>query len=254
MSPDSIYLSPHLDDAVLSCGGQIAQQAQGGQGVLVVTVCAGDPPPTMVASGLVRTLHARWGQARPVAARRAEDEAALRVLHADALHWDVPDSVYRPDAQTGQALYPDQAAIFGQLAQQEADLVGAVVDRLRRLEPLRGARVYVPLGIGHHVDHQLVLAAARAWGTPGGQLIYYEDYPYAEKASAVEAALTGLDLTPHLVYLDRRDLARKVTAVGQYQSQLSTFFARQPVSHRLEAFARARAGGAGLAERVWGTR
>ncbi len=38
-----IYIAPHLDDAVLSCGGQIAQHTATGARVLVVTICAGSP-------------------------------------------------------------------------------------------------------------------------------------------------------------------------------------------------------------------
>ena len=39
-----IYLSPHLDDAALSCKGSIKQQTQAGERVEVWTVCAGEPP------------------------------------------------------------------------------------------------------------------------------------------------------------------------------------------------------------------
>jgi len=39
-----IYLSPHLDDAVLSCGGIIWQQVQSGHQVEIWTICAADPP------------------------------------------------------------------------------------------------------------------------------------------------------------------------------------------------------------------
>lgn len=39
---DAIHLSPHLDDVVLSCGGQIAARCGRGESVLVVTLAAGD--------------------------------------------------------------------------------------------------------------------------------------------------------------------------------------------------------------------
>ncbi|MCP5190661.1 MAG: PIG-L family deacetylase, partial [Pseudomonadales bacterium] len=40
---DSIYLSPHLDDVPLSCGGQVYQETSAGRRVLVVTLVAGRP-------------------------------------------------------------------------------------------------------------------------------------------------------------------------------------------------------------------
>jgi len=37
-----IYISPHFDDAVLSCGGLIWEQTHKGITVEIWTVCAGD--------------------------------------------------------------------------------------------------------------------------------------------------------------------------------------------------------------------
>ena len=56
---DLIYLSPHLDDAALSCGGQIARFRGEGRSVLIVTVTAGDPP-TGAESRYIQELHSRW--------------------------------------------------------------------------------------------------------------------------------------------------------------------------------------------------
>ncbi len=251
LAADYIYLSPHLDDAVLSCGGQIAQQTRQGRRVLVVTICAGDPPAHQADSAFVRELHARWAVESPVAARRAEDLAALRLLSADALHLDVPDCIYRPDA-TGRPLYPDREAIFGAFSEEEGAWVTAVTRHLRRLEPLWGATVYAPLGVGHHVDHQLVHMAAQEWGAPGGRLVYYEEYPYAQDPVAVEAALHEKKLVAELVRLTRPDMERKIAAVACYRSQLSTFFSSDlDMAHRLWLFARLRASEAGMAERIW---
>ena len=67
----------------------------------------------------------------------------------------------------------------------------APVDLLRReIARLEPQRVYLPLGIGGHVDHQLtrdaglaLLAEGRRWVMPGpdytGQVVLYEDFPYA---------------------------------------------------------------------------
>ena len=41
--PLFIYLSPHFDDAALSCGGLLRAHAERGERAVVVTVCAGRP-------------------------------------------------------------------------------------------------------------------------------------------------------------------------------------------------------------------
>jgi LmbE family N-acetylglucosaminyl deacetylase len=57
---DHIYLSPHLDDVALSCGGQIFLHTTAGQSVLVVTLMAGAPDADTAVSEFVQLLHQRW--------------------------------------------------------------------------------------------------------------------------------------------------------------------------------------------------
>ena len=102
---DHIYLSPHLDDAVLSCGGRIWQQARAGGRVLVVTVFASPPAPGAPLSPFARSLHARWGHpAGAVARRQEEDRAAVAILGAQAVHWPYADCIYR-QAPGGRFLF-----------------------------------------------------------------------------------------------------------------------------------------------------
>ena len=70
---DRVYLSPHLDDAVFSCGGVIYQQTSMGDEVLVVTICAGEPMTDQL-SPFAQGLHERWGiDQASVEVRREED-------------------------------------------------------------------------------------------------------------------------------------------------------------------------------------
>jgi len=70
-----IYLSPHLDDAALSCGGLLWEQSQAGDEVAVWSICAGDPPPGRL-SPFARSLQARWGTGSRSAAERRLGELA----------------------------------------------------------------------------------------------------------------------------------------------------------------------------------
>src|SRR5437764_2009359 len=91
-----LFLSPHLDDAVLSCGGTIADLVAGGEDVSALTFFAGQGVPPF--APLATELHACWGSPPDVVKlRRAEDVAALARLGASALHEDVPDAIYRRD-------------------------------------------------------------------------------------------------------------------------------------------------------------
>ena len=110
-----VYLAPHLDDAVLSCGGAIHNHTAAGNEVQVVTVFAGEAGQDSALSGFAREQHTQWGcLSQPMRRRRAEDVEALAVLGAEARYLDYRDAMYRtgPD---GQWLYRDLDAFFGVL-------------------------------------------------------------------------------------------------------------------------------------------
>ncbi|NJN84807.1 MAG: PIG-L family deacetylase [Caldilineaceae bacterium] len=221
---DAIYLSPHLDDAALSCGGQIFQRTRRGEAILVVSVMAGDPSEVVV-SDYAQSLHTRWALLASAAdARRAEDLAACRVLGADALHWDVADCIYRTDPQSGLPFYTSDDDIFGAIAVAETTLVAELARRLSALPPSK--ILFAPLGIGHHVDHQLTRAAAERSHAPES-LRYYADYPYAQDEAALGEALKTINtpLQLEVIPLDPQALNAKIRAISAYASQVSTFWA-----------------------------
>jgi LmbE family N-acetylglucosaminyl deacetylase len=243
---DWIYLAPHLDDAALSCGGQIFRHTQAGQAVLIVTAMAGDPPAAAL-SGYAASLHARWALATEAsAARRAEDIAACAILGADYLHWSVPDCIYRHDPVTGAALYVSDDDIFGAVAVADRGLEADLAAQIAAL-PAHG-RLVAPLTVGHHVDHLLLRAAAER-GRGAAHLRYYEDYPYAQQEGALAAAL-GSDAqgwATEVFALDAAALAAKVEAILAFRSQLSTFFVdRADLEAQVQGYA-AQTGG----ERLW---
>jgi LmbE family N-acetylglucosaminyl deacetylase len=214
-----IYLSPHLDDAVLSCGGLIARQAAAGESVLVVTICAGDPGPGPL-SGLARSLHERWGESTsPVGDRRSEDRVACGRLDASVLHLDIPDAIYRVDA-SGAALYPTEELLMAPISPQEADLISKVAERLRGACP-SGSRLYSPLAIGGHVDHRLTRAAAERLGR---SLWYYRDFPYALRHPSYPAELPPPPGRETFQALSAEEIQTWAAAVSEYRSQLSTFW------------------------------
>jgi LmbE family N-acetylglucosaminyl deacetylase len=219
----ALYLSPHLDDAVLSCGGQIAQQTATGLPVLIVTLMAGDPPARPL-SAFAQKLHDRWqlDAATAVAARRAEDTAACDLLQADTQHLDIPDCIYRADPATGTAFYNGDGDIFGPIHPADKQLAAELATRFAQLPTAE--TIYIPLTVGHHVDHQLTRLAAELWPTRT-PIFYYEDYPYARREGAVTAALGDPDpWQARVIPLTAEALTRKCAAIAAYQSQVSTFF------------------------------
>lgn len=215
-----IYLSPHLDDVAFSCGGLLWEQSQAGQEIAIWTVCAGDLPEGPL-TALAQSLHDRWGTGvETVARRRAEDQAAAKILGA-ATHWfETPDCIYRRDAQFGEALYASGASIFGAIHPAEEDLVLALAEHLR-LALEDDDTLVTPLAIGNHVDHQLVRAAAESLNRP---LLYYADFPYMvnnghELGYRMPPGASGMG---HPV--SKKGLKQWQAAAAAYASQLSSFW------------------------------
>lgn len=245
-----VFLSPHPDDAVLSCGGTIFQLAENGRRPLVITICGGDRSADAPLSDFARALHTRWqlGDDAP-AARRDEDRAACDRLGAMVSHLPFADAVYRIDPASRQPLYASEEAIFGEV--RDRGLIDLVAAALRsKLQPvgLSAVRLFVPLTAGRHVDHQITRAAAERLNI---DLIYYEDYPYAEQADRL-APVWGQDRwESELIELSDAALQARIEAFLRHRSQISTFYRdAEEVAQRLRAYASS-IGPGRPAERYW---
>ena len=215
-----VYLSPHLDDAVFSCGGLIAQQVSAGETVTVFTVCAGDSPVGEL-TPFAYELHRRWGgSGSPMAARRAEDLVACGRLGASVVHYTLVDAIYRrgPD---GQPLYESEPSIFGALHPADEARVPELAAAFQPALPA-DAEVYSPLGLGGHVDHRLTRRAAEQLAR---KLWYYRDLPYGLHDGPAPADLTLPTQEEARIGLASEEIDAWTAAAGEYHSQIHTFWA-----------------------------
>lgn len=218
-----VYLSPHLDDVALSCGGLLWEQAHSGGSPSVWTICAGEPPPVPY-SPFAEELHRRWGAGREaIAARRKEDRVSCARLGARCMHLPVPDCIYRRSSSTGQAYYTSEGAIFSPLHPEETDLLDRLAGMLAQNlhEMTAQPRLICPLGLAGHVDHRLTRAAAERLGYP---LWYYPDYPYVLDRSTSIVSYLPPGWEPVVYPLSAAGLQAWVEAVAAHQSQISTFW------------------------------
>jgi len=221
-----IYLSPHFDDAVYSCGGTIGVQASVWLRPLVITVFAGIPPtePQLSAYALEMTRAMGAQEAGTlVTNRRKEDARALDYLHADYLWLDYLDAIYRgtPAYYTqesqlvGGEVHSGDMGIDRQLAQ----------DLLKLHERLPDAIWYAPLGIGRHVDHQIVSSAVDRLIQRGANVKLYEDFPYVLHEGALEARLRELGGGLEPAYVEMSEMLHlRQEAAEMYISQLNILF------------------------------
>jgi hypothetical protein len=218
-----VFVSPHLDDAVLSAWHALVRSCR----PVVVTCFAGLPP---------AGSQGHWDLAGQVAdgrsameQRRVEDHDAMALVDGEALHLDLVESQHRPDPG------------------ESADVVAELRVALR--DVLRGAAdVWLPAGIGRHPDHVIARDTARDEAKGSSRLFYFADLPYATdpywprclRSPVLRLAATALrrdegwerwrrhmalagigDALPRTrtLRLSRSQLAAKWAAVSCYRSQ-----------------------------------
>ncbi len=179
--PDSVdsplvILSPHLDDAVLSCWHLL----DGPDDVRVVNVFAGRPPPD-AAAGWWDELSGRRDPGQAVNERVAEDRAALALAGRAPVNLDFLDRQYR---RCDQPLAPVLRALRAALAP------GALVLGPGALGPALHAPIAREAGAEPHPDHVAVRTAALALRSEGFAVALYADFPHAG-AYGLPAWVTG---------------------------------------------------------------
>ncbi len=221
MSSQWIYLSPHLDDAVYSCGGLISQQVSRGEEVSVWTLFAGDPAQEQM-TPYAQSLHQRWGTGLNTAAlRRAEDRLACAVLGVDVRHFQWLDCIYRSEA--GVPLVSSDDDLFSSATLVQEDLTAEITATLQAQVPA-GASLVVPLGAGNHIDHRIARAAAeRTYIT----LFYYADVPYVLQHPVEILRLTVGMQAVITEQINPNTMDDWLNAMEAYESQMNTFWASE---------------------------
>ncbi len=227
-----IYISPHFDDAVLSCGGLIWEQTHSGVPVEIWTVMAGDPPPG-TESALSKKMHADWqtrNAPETVAIRRGEDQNAARRIGASIYHLPFPDAIYRR-SETGTLFY--QEGIFVRPHPRENSLVEAIA-RLVAAKLTQYDTVVCPLTLGVHVDHIITRQAIESLARP---LWYYADVPYALR-NPNELAPATVEMTGKNFFISAQGLSAWQESIAAHASQITSLFADVPdMRQKIKAYA-----------------
>lgn len=240
-----LYVAPHPDDVALSCGGTVAIEARE-HAVTIVTVFAGQPEG--VSSAFAEMQHERWGLApdQVVEQRRSEDICAAAALGAqvETIWLDALDAIYRDER------YDSDEMLFGRILDEDLATIDEVAGLLAALDP---DELVVPLAIGRHVDHQIVLRAGRRLAARRSIPVWaYADLPYGLDQRALTPRLaSGVTREVRLEYLDADAFERKCRAIDCYGSQLPVIF-RDWGDHRaaLDRYHRW-VGGGQVAEALW---
>jgi LmbE family N-acetylglucosaminyl deacetylase len=216
-----VVVSPHFDDAVLGASDLLGSYS----GSTVITVVAGRPPSYPPEATDWDACGGFVAGDDVVAARRAEDVAALAVLQADHVWLDVADHQYlkKSERQSPQEVAPSLKAA---------------------IESLDPTAVFLPMGIAnpdHVMTHDAGLIARSELVDAGSGIAWfaYEDHGYKHIPGLLAWRVTklfktGLWPTPAIVPVVP-DMAQKRRAIGCYVSQVPPLERDHALSERLDA-------------------
>jgi hypothetical protein len=165
------------------------------------------------------------------------------------------DAIYRGER------YLSDNDLFGEPARDEGRLPHEIASAVE-FESGKDAeaRIYAPLGIGNHVDHQLCYRAGVELARNGREVFFYEDLPYALIPGRATQRLDGVAEPLEIAAIaDVTEVWQsKVEAIMAYPSQLGVIFeeyvgtgsSRDDIDQATAAYSRTVGEGV-LAERFW---
>jgi LmbE family N-acetylglucosaminyl deacetylase len=236
----AVFLSPHLDDAVLSCAALMRALATRAS-VTVVTAfsAAASPPHTRAARTFLHQCRAS-DAADLFTARRREDVEVLDGLGVRHVHLGHPDALFRrrrdPSGllrRVGRVLpelehrYPTFRfdIALGRVSRGDRQLLDEVSDQVRALS--EDATVFAPLGVGRHVDHLLARAVGERLGA-----VLYGDFPYTVRDPDAEAVAAG----GRRPWAWTDDLDARLPAIAGYRTQVDALFPDGEIPLRPETY------------------
>lgn len=234
-----IFLSPHPDDVVWSCGGRISALTTAGAEVLIVT-CFDEGLPVEADLSDHITVNNSWR--KPFACsslRRKEDFVAISELGAKRLSLGFTEAALRQTQ--GYWLYESPTSLFGSPVKEDNRLEQELADALIRC--LRTSdQINVPLALRSHVDHIIVRKAIER--VVSDRLIFYEEFPYENPE-----LVTGL-----VAEIIPVEIEAWISAALRYRSQISALFGNATLfRRRLKEWAehRGKSTDYPYAERIW---
>jgi LmbE family N-acetylglucosaminyl deacetylase len=236
-----VAISPHLDDAVLSCGALLDYLARRCPVTVVTIFTAASPRPWPLPARRQMRAIGEPDAERFYRQRQAEDAAVLADMGAARVHLGFTDALFRrvgpgPGRLPGRPRRPAYPtfrfdAARGRIAAADARLTDEITAATDGVIRNTNARLLLaPLGVGRHVDHLIARAATRDLAP---RAVYYSDFPYSETALPDAGFVGRHRLVPHPWLAGRAENAHRIAG---YRSQISGLFPGGTIPTRPEIY------------------
>jgi LmbE family N-acetylglucosaminyl deacetylase len=230
-----LLLSPHFDDAVLSCAALIGRV----EPIDVLTVFAGEPAPPRQGKWDRVTGFPDSTESRRV--RQAEDQAAFAGTPHRLAYLDLVEAEYLSGPRTRYDAEPIASAVSRWVEQHPRGMLAVPAGAGRGPGLITSVRRRMGVRIAlRHPDHVFLRDAAldAVASFAGARAVMYEEFPYlwgeAADAEARRVARSrGLSAKCVAVDVDRRSKAARIAAYASQAPHLSVRGRRVDVAENL---------------------
>ena len=219
-----IFISPHLDDAVLSCGVLLWELKYLKKDITILTAFTegGLRPYSPQAKKFLKKC-GYINALKLFEDRKKEDKDAVRFYKGRFIHLGFVDAAWRKDEKERNIYGSEKIQFSGKIAKRDRGFIAKIAQEISSLIPKgKHTIVFAPLGVGNHVDHIIIREAICRLITP---TIFWEDFPYNTNKNSVERFFSQNKILRLSFELDAEDFSTKESAIKIYKSQLKLLFA-----------------------------
>ncbi|MFZ5438239.1 MAG: PIG-L family deacetylase [Patescibacteria group bacterium] len=218
---DAVFFSPHLDDAIFSCGGLINQLSQKKDKIAIVNIFTKAQDYKIQTEAIKNELKkAAYQSAKQMFLTRKKHEKNIaNKLKIDVFCLDFIDGLFRKN-QKDQFIYDSYQRLFsGVISQDDQLLIKKIQEKIFSFiinQTNKKTDLYLPIGHGGHVDHLIINHVFKNFNkNHTNNLFFWHDIPYANNINH----LIKLEKPKKIISLNNNQAKQKKLLCQEYKKQ-----------------------------------
>lgn len=231
-----IFISPHFDDTVLSCGQLVLDLRKMGKKVSVITVFTEASAKTV--SPQAKSFLAKCGYEiakKLFKDRKKEDLQVAKYLGINVKHLGFTDAAWRCDAKGRPVYHSGKSQFSSKISKQDKALMMKVSVSLENLINKQKGRylILAPLSVGGHADHVIIQKIVSKLNCPK---LFWEDFPYNTDRILYKSFFSRNREFKLFYKSNRLQAGKKDIAIRLYKSQTGSLFPSGKIPHVSEKY------------------
>jgi LmbE family N-acetylglucosaminyl deacetylase len=216
---DALFFSPHIDDAIFSCGGLILKLLKKKRKIAVVNIFTKANDHKLKTGSIKKELKKyNFKSAKKLySSRKRSEKEIAKKINIDVFFLDFEDGLFRKNKD--EFLYPNYECLFsGKINKDEKDIFEKIKAKvLPYIENCnKKTEIYLPLGVGKHIDHIITKKVVKKLGKNLNTFLW-EDVPYSNNIGQKEQTL---NLSPNkIITLTDLEAKQKKQLCKMYKTQ-----------------------------------